>query len=154
MSNEACDYLKARLTLAQKELKSVIQVYDDINDDVRMSNSKRIFYEILSYIQIQNVIIFPLMGKDTRSAESIQRSQELHQSIRDCIDRATMLHVDEPDHEYLNRLRALELLVDSLVHHDEGTLLQWMDANLTVEDVARLMPRLKENAMQEALPSF
>src|SRR6478609_2794157 len=154
MSNEACDYLKARLTFAQKELKSVIELYDSLNDDIRMSNSKKIFYEILGYVQIQTVIIFPMMEKDSTNLESVQRSKELHQSIRDTIEKATMLHVDEPDHEYLNRLRALDLLVDSLVQHDQGTVLQWMDANLTVEDVARLMPRLKENAMQEALPSF
>jgi hypothetical protein len=154
MSNEASDYLKARITFAQKELKSVIQLYDTMNDDVRMSNSKKIFYEILGYIQIQSVIIFPLMEKDTTTVESITRSKELHESIRDTIEKATMLHVDEPDHEYLNRLRALDLLVNSLVEHDQGTLVQWMDAHLTVEDVARLMPRLKENAMQEALPSF
>ena len=154
MSNEASDYLKARLTFAHKELKSVIELYDTMNDDVRMSNSKKIFYEILGYIQIQTVIIFPLMEKDTTTVESITRSRELHQSIRDTIEKATMLHVDEPDHEYLNRLRALDLLVNSLVQHDNGTLLQWMESHLTVEDVARLMPRLKENAMQESLPSF
>jgi len=154
MSNEASDYLKARLTFAQKELKSVIELYDGLNDDVRMSNSKKIFYEILGYIQIQSVIIFPLMEKDTTTVESITRSKELHQSIRDTIEKATMLHVDEPDHEYLNRLRALDLLVNSLVEHDNEMLLPWMDTHLTIEDVARLMPRLKENAMQEALPSF
>jgi phenylalanine-4-hydroxylase len=154
MSNEACDYLRSRLNLAHKELKSLIQLYSGLNDDVRMSHSKSVFYEILSYIQIQSVVIFPLMEKQEQGQETIKRSKELHSSLKEVIDRSTMIHVDEPDNEYLHQLKSIDLLLESLSQHDERTVLVWMETNLSVDDVARLLPRLKEHAMQESLPSF
>jgi hypothetical protein len=157
MSNQVSEYLETRLSMVQKELLSLVQGYQEFNDDVRMEKSKSVFYQIESYLQLKKVVILPLVQTDQSQNALFVSSiatKELEDGIGKLIENTTMLHVDEPDLEFYNNLCALQERVNTMREQDQKNILPWLETHLSMEQAASLMPRLKENAMQDALPSF
>lgn len=148
--SEVLEFLKTKLTVARRELASLVQNYQQLNDDDRLAKSNLIFDHLNSYIQIEGNFLFPLLEKAEGQQGVIERTRDLHDRIKEIAEKAIMLHVDEPGFEYYDEMNRLLGLVDALTQNDNESIFSWAEQNLSEQDSVAMMKRLRDQTVQES----
>jgi hypothetical protein len=148
--SEVLEFLKTKLTVARRELASLVQNYQQLNDDERLAKSNLIFDHLNSYIQIEGNFLFPLLEKAEGQQRVIEQTRDLHERIKDIAEKAIMLHVDEPGFEYYDEMNRLLGLVDALTQNDNESIFLWAEQNLCEQDSVAMMKRLRDQTVQES----
>jgi hypothetical protein len=154
MATEIRDLLQRKLDIAREQLNGLIQEYMNLNDDARLEKTNFAFDQITSYIQIERNLLFPVIHKRERGNDLIDPSIAIHEDMNQIMERAVMLHVDEPDFTFYDNLTGLLALLNKLADLDQQSVWPWLEKNLTEEDTATIIPRLQDQTIHESLPAF
>lgn len=150
---EVLDVLAAKRNLARRVLKDLIDNYKVLEDDERLEKSNTILDEVNSYLQIEENLFFPYIRKTGEHDDLIERIKAGHERIEEVSEHAIMMHVDEPSGEYYHQLMRLGDLLDIAKRTDEEVLFPWARAYLTEEEQYYIASHMKNEMVQESLPS-
>ena len=152
--SEVMELLRAKLSIARRVLADLVQHYQQLDDDQRLEKSNIVLDQVNSYLQIERNLIFPMMEKTGSYQHVMDRTCDIHGRIEGIIERATMMHVDEPSFEYYDDMAGLLGLLDALADNDNRGIFAWANAHLTEEDSYYLITHLKDETAHESLPAF
>jgi hypothetical protein len=152
--SEVMELLRAKLGIARRVLADLVQHYQQLNDDQRLEKSNIVLDQINSYMQIEQNLLFPLMARTGDYRHVMERTRDIHGRIDAIIEKATMMHVDEPSFEYYDDMARLLGLLDALADNDNRGIFPWAAAHLTDEDSYHLITHLKDETAHESLPAF
>lgn len=152
--SEVIELLRVKLGIARRVLADLVGNYQRLNDDQRMEKSNIVLDQVNSYMQIEQNLLFPLMARTGDYRNVMERTRDIHDRIDSIVEKATMMHVDEPSFEYYDDMARLLGLLDALAENDNRGIFPWANAHLTDEDSYTLITRLKDETAHESLPAF
>lgn len=150
---EVLEVLAAKRNLARRVLTDLVTNYKVLNDDRRLEKSNTILDGLNSYLQIEENLFFPFMHRTGEHEDLVLKIKAVHERIEEVAEHAIMMHVDEPSGEYYHRLVDLVELLDLAKRTDDEVLFPWAEAYLTEEDQYYIARNLKNQMVQESLPS-
>lgn len=150
---EINNLLLAKLKLARRILRELIQDYMQLNDTQRMEKSNAIMDEVNSYLQIKENLLFPFMRKKGLHDDLIARSAQVDKEINKITELSIMMHVDEPSGEYYHNMVTLLGLLDQVERVDSESIFSWVQQYLDEEDQHYIATHLKNQMTHESLPS-
>lgn len=150
---EVLDVVSAKLHLAQRVLKDLVDNFKKLEDAERLEKSNTILDEVNSYLQIEENLFIPFMRQKGNFDDLIERIQVVHEELDNLTEHAIMMHVDEPSGEYWKDMARLANVLDRADRMDQEVLFPWARVYLTEEDQYHIATNLKNQMVEESLPS-
>ena len=148
------EFLNAKLNYASQLLDELILQYDALNDDGRLAKSNIILDNLRSYRRIKYNLLMPyLHAKRDLYEDIIAGDQEIHEMFEFIDEHAIQIHVDEPNHEYYDRMVQLREIVQRADRYDKTRLYPWFEQYLTEEDQQAITSQLDKQMNDETLVS-
>lgn len=150
---EILDVISAKLNLARRVAKDLVDNYKAMEDAERLEKANTILDQVNSYLQIEENLIFPFIRRQGECDDLMQRARDVHAEIEKLTEHAIMMHVDEPSGEFFNDMRRLVDLLDLAEKTDRQTVFPWAEAYLTPDDQVYIATKMKNQMAHESLPS-
>lgn len=150
---EILDVISAKLNLAQRVARELVDNYKMMEDAERLEKANTILDQVNSYLQIEGNLIFPFIRKNGECDDLLERARNVHQEIETLTEHAIMMHVDEPSGEFYNDMRRLIDLLDVARKTDQQAIFPWANAYLSEEDQLYVASKMKNQMTHESLPS-
>jgi len=147
------DVLAAKRNLARRVVKDLVEHYKTLDDTERLEKSNTILDEVNSYLQIEENQFFPFIRKTGEHEDLIRRIKDVHTRLEEVSEHAIMMHVDEPSGEYFHCMVKIGELLELAKRADDEILFPWAMAYLSEEDQYQIATHLKNEMVQESLPS-
>jgi hypothetical protein len=147
-------FLNELLQTANQKLGKMIDTFDAQSNVKLIEESRQIFDDIRLYVKIKENQIFPrirhIEGYDQRMAEA----SEIHENIFYMMEKLVMIHVDEPYHEYREKLEFLKGYIDELTVYDQNTVFPMVRDLLSDEECDDIIEGIRGEQTHEARASL
>lgn len=148
------DFVSDKLNFAMSVLDDLIANYDGMEDAERMEKSNTIFDNLRSYLRIEENLLMPcLERRKNEYTDLLEPIHLVHERINYVLEHAIMIHVDEPNHEYYNRMVQLRKLMEDARRNDQERLFPWLNQYLSESERNDIARQFNTQMNQESLPS-
>lgn len=114
--------LEEKRVNAANELKELINHYEEASMPEIMSTSSKIFQDLRDCTKADERVIYPHVCEKAKRTELLECTKELHVDILNALDELLFIHVDEPNNDYIDRLRELYTLVQSELYRTHNVV--------------------------------
>ncbi len=153
---ELIEYLKYLIEKTNEKLTRLITKYDDMSNIKLIDASRQVFDDLNLYIQLKHNQVLPRLEAvkiDGTSRKQVQESLEIDACIGYMLEKLQMIHVDEPWHEYREKLKKLKEYVDQVEAFDKSSFYPLIRDNLTNEECDDVIDRIRDEQTHEAKAS-
>ncbi len=150
---EVIDFVKSKLNFAILVLDDFIIRYGEMGDDERLEKSDTIFDNVRTYLRVEENMLLPaLRRQETLYQDIIEEVHLVHEQINYVLEHTIMIHVDEPQHEYYNRMVQLRALLGKATELDHTRLFPWLDQYLDATERSQMGSKLDVQTTHESMP--
>lgn len=148
---EILEVIRTKMDMAQHVLRDLIKTYPYIDDTARIEKANLAFDNVQSYLQIEQNLLFPYIRKTGEHDDILDRAQAIQDRIDELLEKAVMVHVDEPDNQFYYSLDALLGLMEQAERVDNEAIFPWARVYLTEADHYTLITRVKDETLHETV---
>jgi hypothetical protein len=146
---QVLDIISSKLDIAQRVLRDLVSNYYSMDDTARIERANLVLDNVNSYLQIEQNILLPYIEGAEGNADILARLCEVQNRIDALLEKAVMVHVDEPDHQFYYSMEALQDLLRQAEQVDREVLFPWVRTYLVDADQPRMLDHLKEQTAHE-----
>jgi hypothetical protein len=146
---EVLDIISSKLDVAQRVLRDLVSNYYSMDDTARIERANIVLDNVNSYLQIEQNILLPYIEGSEEHVDIFARVCEVQNKIDNLLEKAVMVHVDEPDHQFYYSMEALQKLLSQAEQADREALFPWVRTYLTDADQPRMLDHLKAQTAHE-----
>lgn len=153
---ELIQYLKNLVEKTNEKLGRIIAKHDDMTNIKRIDESRQVFDDLELYLQLKHNQIFPRLETvkiDATSRQQVEESLEIDNNIEYMLEKLVMIHVDDPYHEYRQKLEKLKEYVDMVEAFDKTNLYPLIRSNLTDLECDDVVNHIRDEQLHAAKAS-
>jgi hypothetical protein len=120
------------------EIRRLVIDYKTINNAEDIERSRHIFEILNEYIVIQNKMLYPKLPRQGEEDESIRTSKALLDEMDNIFEKSVMMHVDEPNLQYVQNLERLYNVLEAHFANLEERVYPLLRDRLDSRDIEQL----------------
>lgn len=151
---EILEIIQAKRSTAMRYLRDLLDNYGRLDDSDRMDKANMALDNISSYLQIQQNLLFPFIEKTGEHDDIMARSCEVQNRIDEVLEKAVMVHVDEPGNVFYHDMNVLFHLLEQAEQIDRDAIFPWARVYLTKQDDMTLLNQLRVETAHESQPKL
>lgn len=145
------DLLHEKLDYVIERQCWMLENWSQLKNTEILGQSSENFANLASYLQIEENLLYPaLQDASDDVLPRLEPAMRAHRKIEDILDSSTMMHVDEPSHEYKVNMGNLLELLEAFRRYDETLVFPEARKRLSPQSLDDIHKRVREELWHEA----
>lgn len=146
------EFLDHKLRIAVHNIEALLNHFDSqetIDREGLIQKGGAAFDLIISYIRIEDNLIFPALRKKGLLQQEIAAIKAIQQEIENIIESSVMMHVDEPSCEFRDNLKALLKQLIRYRNIDQQQIFPYAKNAFSTNEMRALLKNVQEQMSHE-----